>query len=480
MANWAGVSAALVALVRPSTLQPRLIVPSIANLDWSQLRARGVQGIVIDKDNCITKPNQDDLAPDPAIRQAWADLLLEFGPDNVLIVSNSAGTLRKDPVLLQAESVSRKLKVPVLVHKSPKPGHPCVKQIAAHFLRSPSSPSCASLSLFPSKGRSQIVYSPLAKALAPPAPPIPANPRDPQVLRLLVIGDRLATDMILSHRLSQLSLPLPPPRVPFSMLSLFRRTPAPPSNPSPVNRIDPIAVLTTQLHAREGLGTTLMRAMEKAALWALERRSRRIGGVEAAQKEGESWEECVKGYTPPPAVVKAVEAAPEATLPDVAPSSSTTPPAPSPAPSHSLAHITSLPSLATLATLQSLPSSLLSEIRALPAALALRARALPSSLLASLRSLARRLGSRAEASLPLLLARLHAPLTRLLQIYTKPETLAPAPSFASEKNEKRLTGPKEQWRSIWSASEGAVGAAERVVNRVEGVMEGVKRRVESR
>ncbi|GAA5882019.1 hypothetical protein JCM1840_000402 [Sporobolomyces johnsonii] len=476
MANWAGISASLVALVRPSTLQPRLIVPSIANLDWSQLRSRGVQGVVIDKDNCITKPNQDDLAPDPALRQAWADLLLEFGSENVLIVSNSAGTLRKDPVLLQAESVSRKLKVPVLVHKSPKPGHPCVKQIAAHFLRSPS-PSSASLSLSPSKGHSQIVYSPLAKALAPPTPPTRANPRDPHVLRLLVIGDRLATDMILSHRLSQLSLPLPPPRAPFSMLSLFRRTPTPFSSPSPVNRIEPIAVLTTQLHAREGLGTTLMRGVERTALWALGRRRRRIGGIEAAQKEGESWEECVKGYTPPPVVVEVAKAAPETTLPDIAPSSSITPPAPSPAPSRSLALPTSFPSLATL---QSLPSHFLSRLRTFPSALALRTRALPSALLASLRSLACRLGSRAETSLPLLLARLHAPLTRLLQIYTKPETLAPAPSFASDKAEKGLVGPKEQWRSMWSASEGAVGAAERVVERVEGAVEGVKRRVESR
>lgn len=96
--NFAGVLATAQALVRPAILQPRLVVPDISALDWAAFKARGVRGVVIDKDNCITRPAVDELFP--ALRPAWTELLRTFGPANVLVVSNSAGTA-KDSLLLQ-------------------------------------------------------------------------------------------------------------------------------------------------------------------------------------------------------------------------------------------------------------------------------------------------------------------------------------------------------------------------------------------
>uniref|UniRef100_A0A0K3CM38 Mitochondrial PGP phosphatase-domain containing protein n=1 Tax=Rhodotorula toruloides TaxID=5286 RepID=A0A0K3CM38_RHOTO len=214
MANWSGITATLAALARPRTLQPALVVPSIAHLDWHRLRHNaGVHAVVVDKDNCIAKPNEDDLANSDELRRAWADLLDTFGAENVLVVSNSAGDLRKDPLLIQAETVSRNLRVPVLVHRSPKPGRPCVRQIAAHFLlpRSsttdlsslvPSSASAAARPHSPSLA-GQTIFSPLARSLLPPSRSASltfarttSNPSAPlKILRVVVrvMGVRKAT-----------------------------------------------------------------------------------------------------------------------------------------------------------------------------------------------------------------------------------------------------------------------------------------------
>lgn len=118
MANWSGIAASVQSLIKPSILQPRLQVPSIAQLDWAAFKGRGITGVILDKDNCIvrarpssrmqhleaddalaqTKPHVDTI--EPSLQPAWDDLLKTFGPANVLVVSNSAGT-GKDSLLLQ-------------------------------------------------------------------------------------------------------------------------------------------------------------------------------------------------------------------------------------------------------------------------------------------------------------------------------------------------------------------------------------------
>ena len=95
----------------------------------------------------------------PALVQAvWSEALRVFGPSHILVVSNSAGT-RDDPAQLQAESVSHHLRVPVLLHAALKPSYAC---------------TTAALSALP--------------GLAPH--------------ELIVVGDRIFTDVVLAHRLT--------------------------------------------------------------------------------------------------------------------------------------------------------------------------------------------------------------------------------------------------------------------------------------
>ncbi len=94
----------------------------------------------------------------PALVQAaWSEALRVFGPSHILVVSNSAGT-RDDAAQLQAESVSYHLRAPVLLHASLKPSYSC---------------TAAALSALPD--------------LAPH--------------ELIVVGDRIFTDVVLAHRL---------------------------------------------------------------------------------------------------------------------------------------------------------------------------------------------------------------------------------------------------------------------------------------
>ncbi|BGP20085.1 hypothetical protein JCM10213_002665 [Rhodosporidiobolus nylandii] len=489
MANWAGVSASLVAIVRPSILQPRLSVPSIAQLDWARLRDDGgITGVVVDKDNCIAKPSEDDLAPDAALRESWKELLETFGAENVLVVSNSAGTLAKDPLLLQAESVSRNLRVPVLVHKAPKPGPACVRQVAAHFLlpqQTAPLPSSLALPSTPSTTpasqalKGQVVFSPLARSAASPSPPSASPSRPP---RLLVIGDRLATDMILSHRISRLPLPLtlpssapaPPRSRAQGLLALFRRARLTHLGRSG-ERIETVAVLTTKLHAREGLGTTLLRAVEKTALWGLQRAKRRrvrgptVRGTEKEYAEGRGveevdWEDFVirpAATLPAPAALPAavVDSVKPAMPVPLSPSSSQTPPSPS------------APSPPLVERLRAFPQTASTTLAALPQRTSLYLSALPSRLPSALLQALRRLSLRAQRSLPALLSRLHAPLSRLIAIYTSPSSLAPPPSFAV---------PRGKRKSVAEMVEPALDRAEGAWERVSGGVRGVRALAEAR
>ncbi|KZT58699.1 hypothetical protein CALCODRAFT_516624 [Calocera cornea HHB12733] len=164
-------------ITKPSVVVPNLTVRSVANINFKKLRDAGYEGVVIDRDNCLTKPRQDDLVP--SLKDAWADCHKAFGPDRILIVSNSAGT-SKDASFLQAEALTRNLGAPVLLHEAPKPW--VVKPILHYFADLPplSAPSAAA---------------------QPKLEAEPATPRKPIPPRLLVIGDRISTDILLGSRL---------------------------------------------------------------------------------------------------------------------------------------------------------------------------------------------------------------------------------------------------------------------------------------
>ncbi|GAA5998924.1 phosphatidylglycerophosphatase [Rhodotorula paludigena] len=483
MANWAGVAATLGALVRPSTLQPRITVPSIAHLDWHRLRSLAkVDGVIIDKDNCIARPGDDHLAPSDSLHAAWHTLVHAFGPANVLVVSNSAGTLAKDPLLLQAQATSRNLAVPVLVHPSPKPARACARQIAAHFATS------AHARLRVRDGAradaavvGQVVYSPLARALA--AERSQAAPAElqttgtpPRPLRLLVIGDRLATDMILAHRLS--SLPLSPSPSSFARFPLLARifSRARRAERGDERRIEAIPVLTTQLWAREGAGTTLLRGVERAALWGLARRRKRVNRA----GDEVDWEQFVIGGARAQRdEVAAAEGGESLSAAPAAPPSSPTPTPPPPprpplltrlpSPSDALASARAFPSrLSTLPTrlssaLSTLPTRLSSTVSSLPARLS----RLPSL---ALRTLLPPLSSLLHRTATYLAHPTSAP-NRLVRIYTRPEELAPLPTGAIPRRDGGgARGVQERWGE----------RVERAWERGVGWVEGVRGRVRAR
>ncbi|KAJ6497545.1 mitochondrial PGP phosphatase-domain-containing protein [Mycena sanguinolenta] len=160
--NVPGLLVPIQLIFNPRIILPNLVVKDIRHLDFRALKEAGYCGAVFDKDNCLTLPHKDELVPE--LQDAWDECRQTFGEGNVLIVSNSAGS-NSDTGGIQAESVKRSLQVPVLFHSTSKPGYSCIKAIQRYFssLRDPIRPE-----------------------------------------QLIVVGDRIFTDVVLANRLRNL------------------------------------------------------------------------------------------------------------------------------------------------------------------------------------------------------------------------------------------------------------------------------------
>ncbi|WWC66361.1 uncharacterized protein I206_100262 [Kwoniella pini CBS 10737] len=236
----------LTGIIRPKLLRPNLKVTSIAQINFKSLKNQGYNAIVIDKDNCLTLPNKDEIYPPYQI--AWNNLLNTFNPERVLIVSNSAGT-KKDPGGIAAESVSLSLKAPILIHGQNKPG--CSKDIISYFKGNLGKPITIRKKLIKENEKvikeekedeemlrlrweDEIYKKPLLGYNHPSDSKLNErkgnivtiekqlknstisnksneiennnnnnnNKEEEEELKLIVIGDRLFTDILLSHRLS--------------------------------------------------------------------------------------------------------------------------------------------------------------------------------------------------------------------------------------------------------------------------------------
>lgn len=296
MGNLPGVLAVGNVLVRPALVLPHVTVRDIRQLDWRRLHAAGIRGLVFDKDNCLTAPHVDSLAPE--IEEAWAEARKVFGPQNILIVSNSAGTT-SDPLGVNAEHLSRKLGVPVLCHDAKKPSRACARDVLNYFA-----------SVAPGSAQGQLLdAAPKEAGPSTPGPStriiVPARPRASlfhpfgrtsqanvhQDQAILVVGDRTMTDVILAHRLDDSlrarhrsasrrsrSALLSPPKATRSettvgvaaALSGVVRGPGEAEHNSGPPRC--ISVLTTGLWAHEGRVNDLLRAGEARMTGALRRR----------------------------------------------------------------------------------------------------------------------------------------------------------------------------------------------------------------
>ncbi|KAG8707253.1 hypothetical protein FRC09_001936 [Ceratobasidium sp. 395] len=237
MLNLHGSLFALRALVRPGLVVPGIKVDTIARLDFAALKKAGYMGAVFDRDNCLISSSRNLLQVSPhhmtysnlrSKQDAWTRCKSTFGPNNVLVVSNSAGT-SDDPLGIQAESLSHNLGVPVLRHMRKKPA--CGDEILAYYRRLQERSSASSNPV------SQVYQSAprlddrpdLNEELnpdlglitsGPPPPPTVSQtlPTPPTPPRLLVIGDRLATDILLAR-----SLPSPSHHLPIWTTRLWSR-----------------------------------------------------------------------------------------------------------------------------------------------------------------------------------------------------------------------------------------------------------------
>ena len=281
----------------------------IRYLNFVALRDAGYRGAIFDKDNCLvsscsyfyrilasngavlpcqTLPDNDKLIPELEVRlpnfltnvitshrtfvqAAWSEALRTFGPSRVLIVSNSAGT-RDDAAQLQAESVSHHLRAPVLLHAALKPSYTCAS---------------AALAALP--------------GLAPH--------------ELIVVGDRVFTDVVLAHRLSHSRT------LASRIAARLRLAPAQDSAPDDAGSSEipggkspraPLAVWTTGVWKRESVGmrwaeAQLVRLIERHVEGTRERRDaleerfvRRAldSGNRAGKADDRGWFSWVKGYLP--------------------------------------------------------------------------------------------------------------------------------------------------------------------------------------
>ncbi|UZJ52704.1 hypothetical protein CBS101457_002024 [Exobasidium rhododendri] len=202
MGNSAGLFGVLTALFRPGLVVPQVIVPDITHLDWVKLKEAGVAHVLFDKDNCITRAHEDSIIPE--LQASWYGCT-HLGFTTILIVSNSAGS-SDDPLGVGAEYLSQRLGQLVLAHPSKKPSKACAKQILEILTRR-------------QDGRDSI----------------PGH--------IMMIGDRISTDIILASRMQRL---------------LQKRK----------STVQVIGTLTTTVHSSERVGTRAMRALE---MWVLGR-----------------------------------------------------------------------------------------------------------------------------------------------------------------------------------------------------------------
>lgn len=110
-------------------LVPHVAVPDIRYIDWGELKRRGFEGVVFDKDNTLTVPYSLSLwGP---IRPSVEDCKSVFG-SNIAVFSNSAGLHEYDPDGRKARALEFKIGIKVIRHKVKKPAG-SAEEIEKHF-----------------------------------------------------------------------------------------------------------------------------------------------------------------------------------------------------------------------------------------------------------------------------------------------------------------------------------------------------------
>ncbi|KAI8453938.1 mitochondrial PGP phosphatase-domain-containing protein [Phakopsora pachyrhizi] len=232
-------------ITRSRSIIPDLIVKDIRSLDWKNFKQiHKFNGVVIDKDNCITRTNKDELIDE--LKGSWESCISSFGNLRVLIVSNSIGTI-DDPSLIQAEYISKKLKVPVLVHDTKKPSRALSYQIHKN----------------PNKCCQDHYQATQSVGLNPSSTNLESD------LKLLVIGDRFFTDVLLASNMRDHFIKLK--KHPASIKTFTSSSNI--TSSIDVTQEQIFSVLTTNIWESEGLPIKLMRLMERSLYSTILKRS---------------------------------------------------------------------------------------------------------------------------------------------------------------------------------------------------------------
>ncbi|CAH7689736.1 mitochondrial PGP phosphatase-domain-containing protein [Phakopsora pachyrhizi] len=256
-------------ITRSRSIIPDLIVKDIRSLDWKNFKQiHKFNGVVIDKDNCITRTNKDELIDE--LKGSWESCISSFGNLRVLIVSNSIGTI-DDPSLIQAEYISKKLKVPVLVHDTKKPSRALSYQIHKYFTNPPFESinqviypySQTEVTRNPNKCCQDHYQATQSVGLNPSSTNLESD------LKLLVIGDRFFTDVLLASNMRDHFIKLK--KHPASIKTFTSSSNI--TSSIDVTQEQIFSVLTTNIWESEGLPIKLMRLMERSLYSTILKRS---------------------------------------------------------------------------------------------------------------------------------------------------------------------------------------------------------------
>lgn len=116
----------------PQLCMPKLVLPTFNDLPVPITIPEAdtqIKAIVLDKDNCFAKANDDKVWPE--YEKKWETLKNVYPNAKLLIVSNSAGTNGDKNNFQQARLLEQRTGVPVLRHSTKKPG--CHEEVMSYF-----------------------------------------------------------------------------------------------------------------------------------------------------------------------------------------------------------------------------------------------------------------------------------------------------------------------------------------------------------
>ncbi|KAI0150153.1 HAD-superfamily phosphatase [Xylariaceae sp. FL1272] len=174
---------------KPSLCLPHATVSTFADLPSPLDKAFEAQGhkaaikaVILDKDDCFAYPNTNEIHPPYAER--FSQLRKEYPGQKLVIVSNTAGAASYDRDERLAKELEAATGVFVLPHSTKKPG--CKDEIMAHFREHPET------------------------GVTHPS-------------EIVVIGDRLMTDMMLANMMGSWGIWIKDGVKPHSQKSIFSK-----------------------------------------------------------------------------------------------------------------------------------------------------------------------------------------------------------------------------------------------------------------